>query len=160
MPLSCRHPYYYIIISKCRDPSWSGSCHLHNKYRYPCTWYLFFYIWNIVEKLRWSVTSYLSQEHSAAGLMFCHDWYPRVSPAISWPLHPSGDSRSADLLSPEGYNGQDMAGEMIFLSCLCLAIVHPEMPTVRHFYWGCYFRNILYRGSSTFCWIMLSLCVV
>ena len=37
------------IISECRDPSWSGSCRLHNKQRYPCIWYLFFYIWNVVE---------------------------------------------------------------------------------------------------------------
>ena len=82
----------------------------------------------------------------------------RVSPTISWPLYPSHDSKSADLLSPEEFYGQDMAGEMDFLSCLCLAIAHPEMPTVRHFYWGCYFCNSLYRGSSSFCWIILSYC--
>ena len=47
--------------------------------------HLLFYIQNIVQKLRWSTTSYFGQEFSPTGLMFCHEWYPRVSPAISWP---------------------------------------------------------------------------
>ena len=51
-----------------------------------------------------------------------------------------------------------MDGEMSFPSCLCLAIVHTEMPTVRHLNWGCYFRNHLHQGCSTFNWIMLSYC--